>query len=198
MTKCREPFVSEEALDQELSAILAPFALREDWADEMLAMLESERKDLTATARTTVHGKQSEIAQIGVKTQRLVEAYLEQLIDREMFTIQKAELLARKKMLQEQIEACEDNHEHWLEPFKEWLNTAKNMGEIAVSGSPQEKKTVAAQVFGSNLFLDCKKARGSSSKPWSLLVEKPFCGGVVAGPGIEPGTQGFSVLCSTN
>jgi hypothetical protein len=29
------------------------------------------------------------------------------------------------------------------------------------------------------LFLDCKKARGSALKPWSLPVETPFSGGMV-------------------
>gem|GEM_PF-4098560 len=56
----------------------------------------------------------------------------------------------------------------------------------------------ALRGFDSNLVLDCKKARGSCVKPWSALVELNQTGGMVAGPGIEPGTQGFSVLCSTN
>ena len=191
VTKCTEPFIREEVLAQELSAILAPYALPDGWADEMLVMLENERKDLTATARSTVHGKQAEIAEIGVKMQRLVEAYLEQLIDRPMLASQKAELLARKKTLQEQIEACEDNNKVWLEPYRNWIQTAKNMGKIAVSGSLIEKKAAAAQVFGSNLYLDSKKARGSASKPWSLLMEKPFYGGMVPSSGIEPLTSGL-------
>jgi hypothetical protein len=33
------------------------------------------------------------------------------------------------------------------------------------NGSPQEKKVLAQKVFGSNLVLDCKKARGSCAKP---------------------------------
>jgi hypothetical protein len=45
------------------------------------------------------------------------------------------------------------------------------LGEIALQGSPQEKKSVASKVFGSNLFFDSKKARGCSVKPWSLLSE---------------------------
>jgi hypothetical protein len=67
----------------------------------------------------------------------------------------------------------------WLEPFQSWVLTAKNAGEIAVSGSLQEKRVLAQKVFGSNLVLDCKKARGCCVKPWSLLVEKSPSGGVV-------------------
>jgi hypothetical protein len=122
--------------------------------------------------------KQAEIGQIKVKLQRLLEAYLEQLIDRHMFASQKAELLARKRVLQEQIKSFEDSPHGWLEPMRSWIQTLQNVGKIAVSGSSQEKKALAAQVFGSNLFLDSKKARGSALKPWSDIVETPFSGGM--------------------
>ena len=115
-----------------------------------------------------------------------------------MFASQKAELLARKKVLQEQIESFEDTHHGWLEPMREWIQTAQNMGKIAVSGSPHEKKALAAQVFGSNLFLDCKKARGSALKPWSLTPEKNVPGGMVGWQGLEPWTNALKGRCSTN
>ena len=58
--------------------------------------------------------------------------------------------------------------------------------EIVVKGSPQERKALAKKVFGSNLILDCKIARGSCVKPWSLLVETSQTGGVVRTAGLEP------------
>jgi hypothetical protein len=64
-----------------------------------------------------------------------------------------------------------------LGPFQSWI--------IAVSVFPQEGKALAQEVFGSNLVLDCKKARGSCVNPWSLLVEKPSSGGVVRARGLE-------------
>ena len=76
-----------------------------------------------------------------------------------------------------------------LEPMKNWIQTAQDAGKIAVSGSPQEKKALAAQVFGSNLFLDCKKACGSSVKPWSFILETTVCGGMVGWAGLEPRDQ---------
>jgi hypothetical protein len=66
--------------------------------------------------------------------------------------------------------------------------TAKTAGETAVSGSLQEKRVLAQKVFGSNLVLDGKKARGSCVKPWSLLAEFSTSGGLVRGAGFEPAT----------
>ncbi len=45
------------------------------------------------------------------------------------------------------------------------------------------------QVFGSNLVLDCKKGRGCSANPWSLLVENSSCSEMVGAEGFEPPTN---------
>ncbi len=79
----------------------------------------------------------------------------------------------------------------WLEPFQKWILTAKNAGETAVSSSLREKWVLALEVFGSNLVLDAKKARGSCVKPWSALVEFNQTGGMVRAAGVEPTTFSF-------
>jgi hypothetical protein len=83
--------------------------------------------------------------------------------------------------LKEQSSALLKNRNAWLEPFQNWILTAKDAGETVVSGSLTEKKILAQKVFGSNLVLDCKKARGSCVKPWSALLETSQTGGVLNG-----------------
>ena len=100
--------------------------------------------------------------------------------------------------MQEQSSALLDNRNAWPEPFQSWILTAKTAGEIAVSGSPQEKKALAQQVFGSNLILDFKKARGYCVTPWSHLSELNQTGGVVGWRGLEPRTNALKGHCSTN
>ena len=111
------------------------------------------------------------------------------MIERNEYTAEKAKLISRKRSLEEQSSALSAGRAEWLEPFQNWILTARNVGEIAVNGSPQEKKVLAQQVFGSNLVLDCKKARGYCVKPWSLLVETSQTGGVVPRQGLEPWTN---------
>ena len=72
----------------------------------------------------------------------------------------------------------------WLEPFQNWILTAKNASFIAVPGALQAKRVLTQKVFGSNIVLDCKKARGSCVKPWSL----PANGRMVHPAGLEPAT----------
>ena len=97
--------------------------------------------------------------------------------------------MGQKRLLEEQREAHATGRANWLEPFQNWILTAKNTGEIAVSGSLQEKRDLALKIFGSNLVLDCKKARGSCVKPWSFIPETTKTGGMVPREGLEPSTN---------
>ena len=186
--RCTQPFIREEDLDAQITALLKPYALRADWADAMLSRVKEEKKQSAQSAAKVVAEKRAEIDKISLRLQRLLDSFLDAVIEREEYTAEKTKLMSQKKSLEEQIAALSGNPKAWLEPFHKWILTAKNAGEIAVSGSLQEKRVLAQQVFGSNLVLDCKKARGSCVKPWSLLVETVSCGGMVRAAGFEPAT----------
>jgi site-specific DNA recombinase len=191
--QCRQPYIREEALDAEITALLKPLSLRAAWADEMLLRVKEEKKQAAQTAARLAAQKRDEIEKINARLQRLLDSFLDELIDRETFAAEKAKLMSQKKTLEEQKARLMAGRADWLEPFQSWILTAKNGGEIAVSGSLQEKRVLALKVFGSNLVLDSKKARGSCVKPWSLLVENSSSGGMVRDTGFEPVTPTVSM-----
>ena len=188
MQRCSQPFIREEALDAQVSDLLSPFKLRADWADEMLLRVKEEKQQDAQSAALVIAQKRTEIEKLNFRLKRLLDSFLDAVIERDEFTAEKAKLMSQKKTLEEQISALSGNPEVWLEPFQRWIKTAKNGGEIAVSGSLQEKRVLAQEVFGSNLVLDCKIARGYCVKPWSLLVESNQTGGMVRAAGFEPAT----------
>ena len=170
--------------------MLGEFALNPEWAAQMLEMLQNERDGLSASARAIAQGVETEMGSVRERLNRLTSIYVSQDIDRETFIAQQEELLSKKKALQEAIDRSEEGVSRmWLEPFKEWVTTAETLSETAQNGSPHEKKRVAVQVFGSNLFLDSKKARGCAAKPWSFIPENRFLVEMVPRPGFEPGTN---------
>ena len=190
-TMCLQPYIRQEALDTEISSLLKPYSLRTDWADDMLKRVNEEKKQSTQTAKLVAGQKRGEIEKINLRLQKLLDAFLDGVIERNDYTAEKAKLMSQKKTLEEQSTALLTGQANWIELLQSWILTARSAGEIAVKGSPQEKKALAQKVFGSNLVLDCKKARGSCVKPWSLLVEKSSTGGVVPATGIEPVTSGL-------
>ena len=187
-TWCLQPYVREEALDAEISSLLKPYSLRADWADEMLKRVNEEKKQSAQSDALVAAEKRGEIEKVNLRLQKLLDSFLDEIIDRETYVAEKAKWMSQKKSLQEQSTALLTGRANWLEPFQSWILTARNAGEIAVSGSPQERKVLAQKVFGSNLVLDCKKARGSCVKPWSHLLDDSSSGGMVRARGLEPPT----------
>jgi Zn-dependent oligopeptidase len=154
----------------------------------MLTRVKEEKKQSVQSARLMAERKRAEIGKINLRLQTLLDSFLDEIIDREAYVAEKAKGMSRKKSLEEQSSALLKGQADWLEPFQKWILTAKDADEIAISGSLQEKRVLALKVFGSNLVLDCKKARGSCVKPWSLLVENSSSGGMVRPAGLEPAT----------
>ena len=190
--RCSQPYAREEALDAQISALLKPFALRIDWADAMLTRVKEEKRQSAQSAASVAAQKRAEIEKINLRLKKLLDSFLDGVIEREEFTVEKARLMSQKRSLEEQSTALLGRQPKWVEPFQKWILIAKTAGEVAQSGSLQQKRVLAEQVFGSNLVLDSKKARGSCVKPWSLLVEKSPCGGMVRGIGFEPMTPTVS------
>ena len=178
--------------------MLKPYSLPADWVDDLLTLVNEEKKQTAQSARLMVEQKRAEIEKINRRLQTLLDSFLDGIIDREAYVAEKAKGMSQKKSLEEQCNALLKGRADWLEPFQNWILTAKNAGEIAIKGSLQEKRVLAQQVFGSNLILDCKKARGSCTKPWSLLVEFNQTGGVVGWEGLEPSTNALKGHCSTD
>ena len=164
----------------------------------MLTRGNQEREQSAQSALQLAAEKREEIAKINVRLKKLLDSFLDEIIDRDAYVAAKENLMSQRKTLEEQKARLMAGRADWLEPLQNWILAAKNAGEIALRGSPQERKVLAGQVFGSNLVLDCKKARGSCVKRWSSLLEHSSCSSMVGWPGLEPGTNGLKGRCSTD
>jgi len=103
------------------------------------------------------------------KLQRLLDGYLEQDIDREIYRIEKAKLLSEKKSLEEQNIKLEQKQNDWLEPMENWINYAQNIEKIARDSNLLDKKVAAKEIFGSNLCLASRALRGEPQNQWAAL-----------------------------
>ena len=173
--------------------------MRKDWADKMLDKLSLEEKDVTRSLHVFVGEKQAEIKVINAKLQRLLDSYLEQDIEREDYLVKKAELLAFKKKLEEQILKFQQTQNAWLEPMKQWIVEAANAANIARGEDLTEKKVLALKIFGSNLKLSDKKVSSEALNPWAVLRTAPPTRGSERVAGIEPAqTDWKSVVLPLN
>ena len=129
--KCSEPYIRQEELDKRLSSLLQKFSLRPDWAAGLRAMLEKDKKEAAQSSTAFVQEAGERIRAIQTKLQRLLDGYLEQDIEREIYRLEKAKLLSEKKSLEEQMARIEQKRTGWLEPMAEWIKEAENLPKIA-------------------------------------------------------------------
>ncbi len=159
--KCSQPYVREEELNRQLSSKMQKVSLRTDWADKLLKMAEADKEKSAQSVSAFAQEVNGKIKNINVKLQRLLDGYLEQDIEREVYRKKKAKLLSEKKSLEEQILKLEQKQNDWLEPFQNWIKVASNLVKIAMDDDLSHKKVIAKEIFGSNLRLAAREARGN-------------------------------------
>jgi len=130
-------------------------------------MAEADKEKSAQSVSAFVLESQNQIRAIQIKLQRLLEGYLEQDIEREVYRKQKAVLLSEKKTLEEKMARIEQKQNDWLEPMKEWIKVASNLVKIARDNDLLQKKVIAKEIFGSNLRLASRAVRGEPVFPFA-------------------------------
>ena len=163
---CSQPFVREEMLDTQLSELLSRFHLPREWATELNNMADRDAADATQTTAASVQAMRAKISDLDGKIARLTDLFVEQDIERDEYLSHKRELMSQKRSLQERSLLLERNAAAWLEPMRKWLNDASMLDEIAKSKDLPSKKIPLQKIFGSNLTLHAREARGVPASHW--------------------------------
>ena len=213
--KCNELSLRSEELDKQLSSLIQKVSLPKDWAEELLKMAENDHKNSAQSLTACVKEKEIRISEISLKLERLLNGYLDQVIDQVDYTSQKAKLLSEKKSLQEEIATFSHKQNDWLAPFQNWIKDAQSLDKIASDNNLFEKKVVAKEIFGSHLLLAERKVRVATGdapnsfgkmggNQWAALCaahnsvsEKPLSSILVDLRGFEPLTSRMRIVRST-
>ncbi len=183
---CHQPFIREEELDRQLSEMIQKVSLPEHGARQMLSLLEKDKKTSATSCAAFVREANERITTINTRLQILLDGYLDQDIEKEVYRVEKAKYMSTKKTLEEDIIRAEQKQYDRLEPLKEWIVLAESAAKITPGGDLRGKKVLARKIFGSNLTLTTKKAHGLATGAWSILEEAGPCPNFVARTGIAP------------
>ena len=168
--KCSEPAVREEELNRQLSGLIKNYALPDDWAAGLSQMADKDEREAVQSSASLVQEARGGVDAITQKLQRLLTAYLDQDIERENYRFEKAELLSRKKSLEEKIGNLERGSIAWVEPLRNWLKDAQSLNEITETTPLPLKKSFAQKIFGLTLTLYASEARGVAETQWAAIT----------------------------
>ena len=175
--KCPEPCIRQEELGRQISALLQTVSLPANWAAKLNEMLENDEKLAAQSCAAFVQEGRITIQSLQSKLQRLLDSYLDQDIEREIYVSKKAELMSSKKSLEERITKLEQKQTGWIEPMKQWIAEASDLCFVAENSDLLAKKVASRKIFGSTLRLTSRRARliaaaGGSSplkKHWAAV-----------------------------
>ncbi len=168
--KCSEPPLTEPDLASQLSSLIKQSALPTDWAAYMKKRLNEDKKDSAQSVTAFVQTTREKISVINQKLQRLLDGYLDQLIDQDTYKTEKNKLTSSKKSLEENLITLERTQTGWIEPMSKWIVQAENLPAIAECDDLLRKKVVSKEIFGSNLRLSASEASGTYRDPWQFIV----------------------------
>ena len=170
---CSSDYVRQEELDSQLSELLSRFHLPREWVEELNKMADRDAQEASQSAAASVQAMRAKIADLDGKIARLTDLFVEQDIERSDYLDRKRALMSTKKSAQENILRLERDAAAWLEPMRAWLKDASLLDEAAQSKNLPSKKSSLQKIFGSNLTLHAREARGVPQNQWfSLLAAK--------------------------
>ncbi len=158
---CREKEVREFVLAGQLLPILQSFALPKDWRDYMVSRLEQDETAAEDESEAILRGLRDELDTMNAKLKRLFDLYLEGDIDRDDYKDRQAELMSEKKSLEGKIERVLTQADHWIEPLRNWIETAVSICKINQQSNHSELAIAFRQIEGLNLKMQNKKVVAS-------------------------------------
>ena len=101
-SRCPEPHIRQEVLDNQLSNLLNKYALPDSWVVTLNKLLADDEQKAEQSTSVFITEAQERIGNLQSKLRRLLDSYLDQDIEREIYLAKKAELMSEKKSLEEQ------------------------------------------------------------------------------------------------
>ncbi|MFZ2555684.1 MAG: recombinase family protein [Minisyncoccia bacterium] len=197
--KCEEAPMRSELLNSQLSALLGEYAMPQEWISPLSAMLDTEAANASKTASEAVQGLRGKVFDISNKFERLTDLYVAEDIERDDYLSRRRALMGERRTIEEQIVRLERAPAAWVEPVRNWIQDASRLDEIGKSKDIPSKKSPLQNVFGLNLRIHGREARGNPISPSAALrgarfapSETPLSLILEPTTGIEPVTSSFA------
>lgn len=168
---CSQKYVREELLTEQVKSFLQKVSLSSQDTEKVLRELNKDEQKAKAENHVFLQNLKSEITDIGVKLDKLLSAYLDEIVSAEEYATQKEKLLTRKVECNEETSEIENGSVSWLEPARAFVKSLNQAENLVRSGDKAEMTTFLKQI-GSNHILFDKSISFSLKIPYKLAAER--------------------------
>ncbi len=168
---CSQKYVREEALMEQVKSFLQKVSLSSQDTEKVLRELDKDEQKAKSGNHAILENLKSEIADIGSKLDKLLSAYLDEIVSAEEYATQKEKLLARKVECTEETNEIKNGSVSWLEPARAFVKSLNHATELVRTVNKAEMTTFLKQI-GSNHILFDKSISFSPKIPYKLAAER--------------------------
>jgi len=148
---CPTKTMREETLAELLRESIRRASIPEDWADKMLAEVETWKRDEEAKEAEVVAGQTAELDRMQERLDRLLDAYIEGILDKDEFAARKEQYVNRKAELADSVARFESGGASRLEPLVSFITDSRQARYEAESDDLTDLRKWHNRV-GSNLL----------------------------------------------
>ena len=167
---CSQKYMTETELEDQIRDSVSNHSLPESWEANMLEMAENDAKKDKLSTEQNLQSLLVSKSSLEKKLDKLLESYLEEIIDTDSYQKKKDELLKQKKSLQEKRDEIKRKGSAWLEPFQKFIKEATTADKIAHAKNNRHDLAIMAKKVGSNYFLKDKRLEFLPNSPYNLLA----------------------------
>ena len=168
--KCSQNvFTREEKISSQINETIQKVSLPDDWADKMINELENEKNKNAQSFRFFAQKTETEIKAIDEKMEKLMNAYLENVLDLAEYREVKNKLVNQKQLLKDKLTAFEQKSNNRFELAAKFINTVKQAEIIALQENPEQGRDFLKKI-GSNFRLNGQKLFLDFKNPFKIVA----------------------------
>ena len=191
---CSQSYVQEKDLVSQIQTRLQTISLCDAYTDWMLAEIDKWEREETRCSQSDVQNLANEIKASEARLEKLVSAYLDGDVPKEIYLKKKDEAMRAIIALKAKMKDFERGGNNWVEPLREWVLDTKQAAFLSSSADLKEIRSFV-QKIGTNHTVRDKTAHFSVPPPSQFVAKVRKAGSFPNGfPSRAPAARGHSAL----
>lgn len=185
---CSQSYIQEKDLVNQVQDRLQTISLCDRYTDWMLKEIDKWERNETSASQSEVQNLATDIKASEARLEKLVSAYLDGDIPKEIYLKKKDETMRATLALRAKMKDFERGGNNWVEPLREWVLDTKQAAFLSSSTDLKEIRSFV-QKIGTNHTVRDKTAHFSVPVPSQFVAKRrAFL------PSRAPAARGLSTL----
>ncbi|MBI2019771.1 recombinase family protein [Candidatus Daviesbacteria bacterium] len=150
---CNQKYARKDDIEIQLKEIVGKASMSEYAAEKFRQWANEDAQKEKLKSKGIIEKLKTELKETEDKLDRLLEGYLDKVIDSKEYQNKKNYLIEEKLSLQQRIKEISDKGSEWLEPLKNFIGSALSCAKIARAKNTCSELSIGAKTVGSNFFL---------------------------------------------